>query len=132
MEVFDVNIFISFDADADMGYIALTESRAGSAAATDEIGNTALTADFDRHQRIIGVEFPGEAAPEMARLGTLTGRKHKLESAFLNGARVQRFRPTAQEAVKTLSVNGVLFYFADHDGRHFIGFDVIDRAEKSE
>ncbi|MCY8217383.1 DUF2283 domain-containing protein [Bacillus haynesii] len=127
-----MNIFISFDVEADMGYIALTESRAGSAAATDEIGNTALAADFDRHQRIIGVEFPGEAAPEMARLGTLTGRKHKLEPAFLNGARVQRFRPTSQEAVKTILVNGVQFYFADHDGRHFIGFDVMDQAEKSE
>ncbi|MED1066848.1 hypothetical protein [Bacillus paralicheniformis] len=27
-----MNIFISFDAEADMGYIALTENRAGSAA----------------------------------------------------------------------------------------------------
>ncbi|MEC1474667.1 DUF2283 domain-containing protein [Bacillus haynesii] len=127
-----MNIFISFDAEADMGYIALTESRAGSAAATDGIGNTALAADFDRHQRIIGFEFPGEAAPEMARLGTLTGRKHKLEPAFLNGARVQRFRPTAQEAVIAILVNGIHLFFADHDGRHFIGFDVMDRAEKSE
>ena len=42
MEVFDVNIFISFDAEADMGYIALTEKRSGSAAATDDIGNTCL------------------------------------------------------------------------------------------
>lgn len=127
-----MNIFISFDAGADMGYIALTENRAGSAAATDDIGNKALAADFDRHQRMIGVEFPGKAAPEIARLGTLTGRKHKLEPAFLNGARVHRFRPTSQEAVKTLCVNGVQFYFADHDRQRFIGFDVLDRTEKSE
>nr|WP_283094879.1 DUF2283 domain-containing protein [Bacillus licheniformis] len=132
MEVFDVNIFISFDAEADMGYIALTERRAGSVSATDDIGDTALSADFDRHQRIIGVEFPGDEAPEIARLGTLTGRKYKLEPAYLNRTHVRRFRPTAQEAVKTLCVNGVQFYFADHDGRHFIGFDVMERAKKSE
>ncbi|MGN9863733.1 DUF2283 domain-containing protein [Bacillus swezeyi] len=126
-----MNILITYDDQAEMGYIYMTEKHTDPVT-TEDIGETALMADLDRDNRIIGIEFSGDAAPDIARLGTIAGKKQKLEPAFLNRERVYSFRPNRLEAAKTILMNRVGFHFADTGCQHFIGFDVFDRKEKSE
>ncbi|WFA05807.1 DUF2283 domain-containing protein [Bacillus sp. HSf4] len=124
-----MNILIAFDAEADMGYISLTEKQTAPVT-TEDIGDSPLMADLDRDNRIIGIEFTGKAAPDVARLGSLTGRKRKLEVASLADRSIYRFRANGLKAVNMLQMNGIRFYFADDEFRHFIGFDI--EREKSE
>ncbi len=124
------NNYMTYDSDAALGYIYLTEPGEHEIDCTEElVENPDIILDVGKHFPIIGIELAGVAAEKLKYIADkdrIFSRKRSQD-----GREVYSFMLQEKKVVKAISfkeMNEVKFLFADEQFNDFIGLELdVDR-----
>ncbi|KEZ52495.1 DUF2283 domain-containing protein [Metabacillus indicus] len=121
---------VSYDSDADMGYIYLYAIENFSIKSTEELDvNPFVSLDIDKKETITGIELAGDEAAGLKDLlykGESYSMAEHLYSETGNGLSLR----ISEKAVKSrYRVSGITLCFSEEEYKGFVGFD-LDIPEK--
>jgi uncharacterized protein YuzE len=125
---------VTYDADAEMGYIYLSEPRTNKIVSTEELPeNDDLMIDFGEEVPVIGIELAGKTAKRIAKIVDRTNFYYKELTPY--GMSYYSFRINNELIRKSVShpnAEAILFHFSDENCQDFVGFDIMDTKSYSE
>ncbi|AAY60588.1 DUF2283 domain-containing protein (plasmid) [Bacillus cereus] len=116
---------ITYDKEAKMGYIHLIPLYSNSHIEfTDELDeNPKIMLDIDNQGRIVGIELFGELSN---LLKEFVKQKKIYRKKMYEDKKIYSFRINSNSYLKTISLKGITFYFADEMYKEFLGFDIVE------
>jgi uncharacterized protein YuzE len=125
---------VTYDKEAEMGYIYLSERFKDRVTYTEELpDNDDIMLDFGRVVPIIGIELEGETARKMERIA---GKSNIFTKELTRDGKVYySFRLSNETIKKSIShpnAEKILFHFSDANCEDFIGIDIFDTKSYSE
>lgn len=123
---------VEYDSQTNMGYLYLVPLSLVNVNKTEELDiNTDLVLDFDKDERIVGIEFQGKTAK---KLSNWTGKQGIFnESVDKFGNKILSFRLKANDGDEKVFLKGteIAFVFSDISYRNFLGIDILDTSRYS-
>lgn len=116
---------ITYDKEFKMGYIHIIPfSSKLRIEFTDELEeNPKIMLDIDNQGRIVGIEFFGELSN---LLKEFVKQKKIYRKKTYKDKTIYSFRINSNDYLKTVSLKGITFYFADEMYKEFLGLDIVE------
>lgn len=116
---------ITYDKEFKMGYIHIIPfSSKFRIEFTDELEeNPKIMLDIDNQGRIVGIEFFGELSN---LLKEFVKQKKIYRKKTYKDKTIYSFRINSNDYLKTVSLKGITFYFADEMYKEFLGLDIVE------
>lgn len=124
---------MSYDSEADMGYIYLFSGQEISIDETEELEvNPLIALDLDRNKKIAGIELAGEEAAELKKL-LYKGKSYtETVHSYLKTEEGLSLRIGESKVESRHPVSGVTLCFAGKDCTGFVGFDYDIKGPEGE
>ncbi|MGE7766080.1 DUF2283 domain-containing protein [Peribacillus sp. NPDC096540] len=125
---------VTYDTEADMGYIYLAEPFKYKISNTEELPqNNDIMLDFCNHVPIIGIELAGDTAIKISHLVDTVHIFKKVTTA--DNEIIYSFRlndKSVKQSVTHSYAAKIVFLFSDADCLDFIGIDIYDTESYDE
>ncbi|MDR7080570.1 uncharacterized protein YuzE [Neobacillus niacini] len=125
---------VTYDNDANMGYIYFDEPFKYTVTYTEELpGNDDIMLDFGEEIPIIGIELEGVTARKIKQIAGKTNIFKK--ELTPDGKNYYSFRLNNEMVRKSIyhpNVKTILFHFSDDNCQDFIGIDIFETKSYSE
>lgn len=121
---------VSYDINADMGYIYLSANKNISIKSTEELEvNPFISLDIDKEETITGIELAGDEAAEL-RVLLYKGESYtKADHPYSETGHGFSLRISEKAVKSRYRVSGITLCFSEEEYIGFVGFD-LDVPEK--
>ncbi|WP_051827001.1 DUF2283 domain-containing protein [Metabacillus indicus] len=116
---------LSYDNDADMGYIYLQANKESSIVATEELEENALISlDIDQKKTIEGIELAGDEAAALREMLYKGETYTKTDHPYSKTGHGFSLRISEKAVKSRYRVSGITFCFAEDEYKGFVGFNL--------
>ncbi|MEK3805416.1 DUF2283 domain-containing protein [Bacillus sp. FSL H8-0547] len=116
---------VSYDNDADMGYIYLQANKETSIVVTEELEvNALISLDIDKKKTIEGIELAGDEAAALREMLYKGETYTKTDHPYSETGHGFSLRISEKAVKSKYRVSGITLCFLDEEYKGFVGFDL--------